>query len=174
MHTCCGPCFIAPHTQMKAENEWDVSAYWFNPNIHPYTEYEKRRDTLREYCEQEGVRLIENDDYALDEFLRKAAFREQERCRACYHDRLRAAALIAKRGKFDAWSTTLLYSRYQRHDLIQEIGESLAAETGVPFFYRDFRELWGEGIKLSKERGMYRQQYCGCIYSERDRYAPKR
>ena len=172
MHICCGPCFIGPHTRLRQQGQWDVTGYWFNPNIHPVTEYEHRLDTLREYAQAEGVRLIERDDYALDEFLRAVAFREAQRCPVCYHDRLRAAAIVARKGKFDAFSTTLLYSRYQQHERIRAIGESLAREVGVPFHYEDWRELWGEGIRLSKERGMYRQQYCGCIYSERDRYRP--
>ncbi|MCD4829434.1 MAG: epoxyqueuosine reductase QueH [Candidatus Cloacimonetes bacterium] len=172
VHICCGPCFIAPHTMLRDEGDWDVTGYWFNPNIHPVTEYQRRLDTLREYAAAEDVPLIERDDYALDEFLRQAAFRESERCRMCYYDRLRATAIVAKRGNFDAFTSTLLYSRHQEHELIRAIGESLADEVGVPFFYRDFRPLWGEGIRLSKERGMYRQPYCGCIYSERDRYRP--
>jgi predicted adenine nucleotide alpha hydrolase (AANH) superfamily ATPase len=106
----------------------------------------------------------------MEGFIRNVAFREKERCRYCYHDRLRAAALIARKGKFDAFTSTLLYSRFQRHDMIQAVGESIAKETGVPFLYRDFRDGWREGIDASKVRGMYRQPYCGCIYSEKDRY----
>jgi predicted adenine nucleotide alpha hydrolase (AANH) superfamily ATPase len=97
-------------------------------------------------------------------------FREKDRCRYCYHARLSATAKIAKKGKFDAFSSTLLYSRFQNHTLIQEIGTAVAGETGVNFFYHDFREGWKYGIETSKALGMYRQSYCGCIYSEKDRY----
>jgi predicted adenine nucleotide alpha hydrolase (AANH) superfamily ATPase len=97
-------------------------------------------------------------------------FREKDRCRYCYHARLSAAAKIARKGKFDAFSSTLLYSKFQNHSLIQEIGAAVAKETGVDFFYHDFRPGWKQAIEESKALGMYRQSYCGCIYSEKDRY----
>jgi predicted adenine nucleotide alpha hydrolase (AANH) superfamily ATPase len=77
---------------------------------------------------------------------------------------------LAKRGKFDYFTSTLLYSKFQNHDLIKSIGESVARSTGVPFWYEDFRSGWKEGIAKSKEAQMYRQQYCGCIYSEKERF----
>jgi predicted adenine nucleotide alpha hydrolase (AANH) superfamily ATPase len=77
---------------------------------------------------------------------------------------------MAKRGKFDAFTSTLLYSKFQKHDRIRELGESVARAVGVPFVYRDFREGWKHGVETSKRLGMYRQQYCGCIYSEKERY----
>lgn len=79
---------------------------------------------------------------------------------------------MAKRGKFDAFSTTLLYSKFQNHELITTTGEAIAKSTGIPFYYRDFRPGWKEGIKASKDLNLYRQQYCGCIYSEKERYCP--
>ena len=106
-------------------------------------------------------------------FLRKAAFRESQRCRICYHDRLDAAARIAKKGRFDYFSTTLLYSKFQNHDQIRTIAEAVAKSVGIPFYYRDFRDGWKRGIEVSKSLGLYRQNYCGCIYSEKDRYLGK-
>ena len=88
----------------------------------------------------------------------------------CYYDRLKYTAIVAKKGNFDYFTTTLLYSKFQKHEMIKEIGESLAKEYGVNFYYEDFRQYWQEGIELSKARKMYRQQYCGCIYSEKERY----
>jgi predicted adenine nucleotide alpha hydrolase (AANH) superfamily ATPase len=110
----------------------------------------------------------------LDEFLQGVVFREAfgVRCQYCYHKRLEATAQVAKHGKFDAFTTTLLYSKFQNHKLICDIAASLSKEYGVRFYYEDFRLGWKEGIEVSKKLGMYRQQYCGCIYSERDRYAP--
>lgn len=169
VHICCAPCFAAPYFHLKAEGH-DVHGFWYNHNIHPFTEYRKRLETLQEFAEKENFPLIVKDEYELEKFLRKTAFREQERCKICYYDRLKYSAVIAKKGNFDAFTTTLLYSKFQKHDLIKEIGESLAKEYGVKFYYQDFREYWQEGIKISKEKEMYRQQYCGCIYSERDRY----
>ena len=169
VHICCAPCFAAPYFHLK-EAGHEIHGFWYNHNIHPLTEYKKRLDTLQKFAKEEDISLIVKDEYELEKFLRKVAFREQERCRICYYDRLKYAAIIAKRGNFDAFTTTLLYSKFQKHDLIKVIGESLAKEYGVKFYYQDFREYWKEGIKISKEKGMYRQQYCGCIYSERDRY----
>jgi len=147
-----------------------VYGLFYNPNIHPYLEYRRRLDALTSYADQEGLTIIGEDAYSLDLFLRQVVFREEERCRYCYLLRLSHAARIAKKGRFDAFTTTLLYSRYQKHDLIREIALDVAVTQGIPFFYRDFRVGWSEGVRVSKEIGMYRQPYCGCIYSERDRY----
>lgn len=172
IHICCAACFSAPYFHLKEEG-FDIHGFWFNPNIHPYQEYLKRLETLQEFSAKEDIRMICKDEYNLDDFLQKTAFRENERCRICYYDRLKYAAIVAKKGDFEFFTTTLLYSKFQKHDMIREIGESLGKEYGIKFYYRDFRQYWKEGIKLSKELGMYRQQYCGCIYSERDRYLRK-
>ncbi len=169
LHTCCGPCTIYPLRVLR-EEAVEVMGYFYRSNIHPYTECLRRQQTLNAYAEQVAMPLIIAPDYNLEAFLRNIAFRESERCRFCYHDRLRSAAIVASRGKFDAFSTTLLYSKFQKHDTIRWVAESVANEVGVPFYYRDFRAGWKEGVTRSKELGMYRQQYCGCIYSERERY----
>lgn len=168
-HICCAPCFAAPYYHLKDEG-WQVHGFWYNLNIHPYQEYQKRLNTLQKFAEVEDIPLIIKDEYELEKFLRQAAFREGDRCRSCYYDRLKYAAIIAKKGNFDFFTTTLLYSKFQKHELILEIGEALGKEYGIPFYYQDFRKYWKEGIELSKQKEMYRQQYCGCIYSERDRY----
>jgi hypothetical protein len=152
----------------------EVWAFWYNPNIHPYLENQKRLQTLQDFLAQENIPSIIKDEYNLEEFLRKSAYREASRCRHCYYDRLKYTAIIAKKGKFDAFSTTLLYSKFQNHQLIKEIGQALAQDYGMKFYYEDFREYWKEGIKLSKQKKMYRQQYCGCIYSEKERYLGKK
>jgi Uncharacterized protein conserved in bacteria len=102
--------------------------------------------------------------------LRGIAFKENERCAYCLVDRLKYTAQLAIREKYDGYTTTLLYSKYQKHDLIREIGENLSRQLGIFFYYQDFRTGWAEGIKISKELGMYRQPYCGCIYSEKERF----
>jgi predicted adenine nucleotide alpha hydrolase (AANH) superfamily ATPase len=103
--------------------------------------------------------------------MRAVAFRENERCRICYHLRLRQVAQVARRGRFDSFSSTLLYSVHQKHELIREIGEAVGSEVGVPFLYRDWRPGWKEGIARSKVMNLYRQAYCGCLLSEEERYA---
>ena len=136
----------------------------------PPDTHEKREETVAAYAEDVGLRMIYQEGYNLEGFLRNVAFREKERCRVCYHERLTATARIAKKGKFDCFTSTLLYSRFQKHDLIRSMGEDIGKSTGIHFHYGDFREGWKEGIKASKDLNMYRQQYCGCIYSEKERY----
>ncbi|MBN1382858.1 MAG: epoxyqueuosine reductase QueH [Deltaproteobacteria bacterium] len=169
IHICCAPCVVYPLDVLRNEGH-DVCGLFYNPNIHPYLEYKKRYDTLKDYAEQEGLKMIWAKGYPVEDFLRNVAFREEERCIQCYYDRLNYTAHIAKRGKFDAFITTLLYSKHQNHEMIVAIGHSTAKKNGVKFYDQDFREGWSEGIRRSKERGLYRQQYCGCIYSEKARY----
>ena len=174
LHICCAPCTIYPLRVLREEGG-EVSGVFTNPNIHPYQEYRKRRETLEMYASQEKLPIIWEKTYPIEEFLRQVAFREAERCHSCYALRLTQTAELARRGRYDAFTTTLLYSRFQKHDLIRSIAEGVAAQQGIPFYYRDFREGWSEGVRISKEIGMYRQAYCGCIYSEKERfYRPSR
>lgn len=172
LHICCGPCSIYP-LRILGEGGFDVMGYFYRSNIHPYTECLKRQEALASYAEEIDLKLIIAPEYDLEGFLRNAVFREANRCELCYHDRLRSAALVAKRGKFDFFSSTLLYSKFQKHDAIRSIGEAVGRKVGVPFHYQDFRPGWQEGIEKSRQMGMYRQQYCGCIYSEKERYLGK-
>ena len=173
LHICCGPCTIYPLRILKEEGH-EIYGHFYNPNIHPYLEYKKRLDTLDIYAGQEGLAVMREDGYPLEGFLRKIAFREEDRCRHCYRMRLVKTAQIAKNGCFSAFTTTLLYSRFQKHDLIRSVGEEIAGEYDIPFLYRDFREGWSEGVRISKALGLYRQPYCGCIYSEKERYCRTR
>ncbi len=166
---CCAPCTIYPLKVLEQES-MEFMGFFYRHNIHPWSECIKREETLRSYSEQQDFRVIYQKTYELERFLQSVVFREKNRCRFCYHDRLYAAAKVAKKGKFDAFSSTLLYSRFQNHELIRETGESIGRQEGIPFFYRDFREGWKEGIEGSKALNMYRQQYCGCIYSEKKRF----
>jgi predicted adenine nucleotide alpha hydrolase (AANH) superfamily ATPase len=169
LHICCAPCSCYPYRKLTQEG-MNVRGFFYNPNIQPYIEYQKRLQAVKQWANQEQVQIIYRDEYPLEEFLRSMAYREGERCRICYHQRLIAAACAAKRGKFDAFSTTLLYSIHQKHELIKELGQCVAKQYGVEFYYQDFRPGWREGILLSKQWNLYRQQYCGCIYSEWERY----
>jgi hypothetical protein len=169
LHACCGPCSIYPVKTLR-ENNYDVMGFFYKNNIHPYTECLKRQQTLEAYAEQIKLKVIYQDEYNLEGFLQKIVFREENRCSVCYHERLLSTALMAKRGKFDYYSTTLLYSKFQNHERIKSIGKSIEKSVGIPFYYEDFRVGWKEGIETSKQLEMYRQQYCGCIYSEKERY----
>lgn len=128
--------------------------------------------TLEEYAAKTRLPIIWDRGYHMEEFLRGVLFREGERCRFCYYLRLKATAGMARSGKFDAFTSTLLYSKFQNHELIRELGQQVVQESGVPFYYVDFRRGWAEGMAKSKKMGLYKQQYCGCIFSERDRFLP--
>ena len=172
LHICCGPCGLYPSRTLRSAGH-DVTGFFYNHNIHPYQEYARRLCTAREMAEHEELPLLVQDDYDLEVFLANVAQSPETRCSYCYASRLRAAAAIAGKLGFDAFSASLLYSRYQRHEEIRLLGEQISREYGVPFYYTDFRSGWQEGIRMSKEMDLYRQQYCGCIYSEKERYQPR-
>lgn len=169
VHICCAPCALMPLQELREEG-LELRGLYYNPNIQPFTENQRRLEALTGWAGEQDFDLIVQDEYEPEKWLRRVAFREEMRCRICYSDRLTRAAQVAKRGKFDAFTTTLLYSVRQKHDLVREMGQAAGAEKGVEFLYRDFRPHWREGIERSKELGLYRQAYCGCIFSERDRY----
>jgi predicted adenine nucleotide alpha hydrolase (AANH) superfamily ATPase len=156
--------------ELLQQAEFEVMGYFYGHNIHPFTESKKRRETLETYAESIGLHVIYSNGYKMENFLRNVAFREKDRCTYCYHDRLRATALMAKHGKFDCFTSSLLYSKFQKHEEIKAIGESVGKAVGIPFYYQDFRIGWKEGVEASKQLNMYRQSYCGCIYSEKERY----
>ena len=169
LHTCCGPCALYPLTSLRAEG-MEVTGYFFNHNIHPYQEYARRRDAAQQMADLEGMPLVVRDEYRLEEFLANVAAEPDTRCGYCYASRLDAVAAAARDTGFDAFASSLFYSRYQNHELMRQKAEESAARYGVQFLYRDFRPGWQEGIRRSKELGLYRQQYCGCVYSEKERY----
>jgi predicted adenine nucleotide alpha hydrolase (AANH) superfamily ATPase len=169
LHICCAPCTIYPLEMLRKETD-KIEGLFFNPNIHPYLEYRKRLETVREYTAREGLKVAVTEGYPIEDFLQKTAFMGKDRCSYCYEVRLRRTAAEARKGLFDAFTTTLLYSRYQKHDLIRRTGEAIARELKVPFYYKDFRIGWEEGVRMSKETGMYRQKYCGCLFSEKERF----
>lgn len=169
LHICCAPCTIYPARILREEGV-DLLGFFYNPNIHPYQEYQKRLDALRDYKTAQGLEVLVSEGYPLEDFMRGLVQREGDRCAFCYSHRLQAAAIIANKEGIKDFSTTLLYSRYQKHDLIREIGEQVARKYDLKFYYRDFREGWTEGQISAREAGLYRQRYCGCIYSEKERY----
>ena len=169
MHICCAPCSIVPVRELRSAG-MVITGFFYRHNIHPFSECLRRQETLQTYAQQIGLEVIYQDGYDLEGFIRQVAFHEDQRCRICYRERLGAAAAVARQGNFDGFSTTLLYSRYQQHEVIREMGESIGRTAGVPFHYRDFRVGWQQGVAESRSLGMYRQKYCGCIYSEKERF----
>ncbi len=173
LHICCGNCAIYPVKVLREQNH-EITGYFYNHNIHPYQEFRQRLETTKEYAQQVELPVTYDEDYLLEEFLAAVADDPENRCDYCYRSRLLATARRASAQNFTGFTTTLLYSRYQKHQEIIDFGHQLAKEFDLTFLDQDFRTGWNDGIQISKQMGLYRQQYCGCIYSEKDRYAPKK
>ena len=176
VHACCGPCLVGVYEDIEKNTAdynidgiQDLDVIWYNINIHPKAEYEKRKETLKEFLsikDKEGIFL---DEYNLLGWAKKAVNYEQEgyalRCEYCYNSRLEKVFAYAKENGYTAVTTTLLISPYQKHDIICKVCEKLAKKYDVKFMYKDFRPMFWEGQHRAKELGLYRQKYCGCIFS---------
>lgn len=169
LHQCCGPCSIYPIMVMQEQGH-NLTTYFFNHNIHPMQEFYRRMESSIIVSRHFNIQCIADDYYGLTEFLRTNCFSENERCRGCYERRLNKTAEKGKELGFDAFTSSLLYSKMQNHEEVVKMAEAAAEKYGIPFYYYDFREGWQEGIDISKELDIYRQNYCGCIYSEEDRF----
>lgn len=170
MHTCCAPCSVYCIDTLRKEGI-EPTLLWYNPNIHPYTEYVLRRDCLKEYSKKIGVNAIFEDEYGLEPFCKEVINDVKTRCiKYCYPIRLRHTFEYAKEHGYDTVTTTLLYSIYQKHDYIKHLMEKYSEEYGIKFLYKDFRVGYWEGHQKAHELGLYMQKYCGCIFSEEMRY----
>jgi len=187
LHVCCAPCSVACITTLREEGI-EPTLFWYNPNIHPSSEYTRRRDTLVQYAQSLGLSLIMGDNYGLRTFIQGLQeqgnhSREQEqhqdvapsffdvprRCAFCYSLRMERTALTAREQGFDAFCTTLFISPYQNHELLRETAEAAGKRCGAPLLYRDFRPRFREGQTEARRQGLYMQKYCGCIFSEEER-----
>ncbi|RJP22829.1 MAG: hypothetical protein C4520_07320 [Candidatus Abyssobacteria bacterium SURF_5] len=169
LHICCGPCATYPAAALL-EAGHEVSGFFYNPNIHPLAEYNLRLTSARSLLTHMNIPAIIAEEYDIEEYFRAVAYRERNRCAACYYLRLKKAAEHARSRNLDAFSTSLLVSPYQKHDLIREIGRNIGLECAIEFYYEDFRPGWPQTRRLSRQLELYRQKYCGCIYSERERF----
>jgi predicted adenine nucleotide alpha hydrolase (AANH) superfamily ATPase len=134
-------------------------------------EHQRRLDAFKNLVTSKGANHIVEIGYDIAEYFRSVAWHEMDRCRHCFKLRLdRVANVAALTGGFDAFSTTLLISPHQKHGLIKDIGESIARQYGVEFGYADLRKRFSDSRRQTKPMGLYSQQYCGCIYSEWERY----
>lgn len=158
---------------MLREQNHRIEGFFFNHNIHPYLEFKRRLETVKEYASKVELPVLYREEYLLEEFLAAVVPQPPLRCDFCYRSRLEMTARVAAENGFEGFSTTLLYSRHQQHQKIRNFGETLATQYGIQFLYQDFRLGWKQGIDASKAMGLYRQQYCGCIYSEKERYYPR-
>ncbi len=168
LHTCCAPCLTYSAKVFKEEYE-EVVALWFNPNIHPFKEYERRYKSLEKYENKRHIDIIYLDDYRLESFL-EGASESDPRCEFCYELRLGKTAEVAAERGFEHFSTTLTISPYQNHELIKKVGKRMAKEKDVKFIYKDMRDGFSEHHELANEMDLYKQGYCGCIFSEKERY----
>jgi hypothetical protein len=170
---CCAPCSIYPVRLLQDEG-MRVFGFFYNPNIHPYQEFRRRMQTVQRFADSLGLEVIYRDEYDITSFVREVVYRESQRCNVCYNLRLDAAARLARKSRLDGFTSTLLYSKKQNHHVISQLGEEIGRRRGIPFIYRDFRQGWKEAIEKSKKMNLYRQEYCGCIYSEQERYVKVR
>lgn len=169
LHTCCAPCLIFPAKKMK-EQGWEILPYFFNPNIHPSQEYLRRKDALNRYSKLTGLEVHFSEEYPMEDFLRSVSMDPENRCFSCYRIRLAEAARKCREAGLEVFSTTLLVSPYQKHELIRRVGEETALEHGLRFHYEDFRDGFRWAQAQARILELYRQPYCGCIYSEKERY----
>lgn len=163
MHMCCAPCSTYPLSQLRQDGIEPVGVF-YNPNIHPIEEFERRKQTVEQFAEIKGLKVEYFDDFRQPDWENFTGITEA-RCTMCYTVRLQKIAELAANGKYDAFTTSLLVSPYQKHDLIKELGEKFATQYGVEFYYRDFRPGFRKGQQEARELGLYRQKYCGCIRS---------
>ena len=170
VHSCCAHC-AAYTVDYWREQGYDASALWYNPNIHPYTEHQHRLEAMQSLAKTMNLPLITTEGYDIIDYFRGVVGHEAERCQFCFKLRLSKTAEIAKEKGFDAFTTTLLISPQQKHELIKEAGEEVGKETGVDFLYTDLRKRYSDSRHITKPMELYRQQYCGCVYSEWERYA---
>ncbi len=163
---------MAPYKHLS--RIFEVSVFWYNPNIHPYREFLRRLRSVRDFCSKYDISLVEDLSYPIEDWLLKASLLSKKsnvlRCRFCYGDRLYKTALVAKELGFDLFSTTLLLAPYQKHELVKEIGFKVSDKVGIDFYYEDMRKWFKESEDMAKMEGVYRQGYCGCVFSEVDRY----
>lgn len=173
IHACCAPCLVAVYDDtIKNMINMDIDEFdviWHNTNIHPKIEYEKRKETFVSYVNSMGKTPIMIDEYNMNKFISDVVNLDKTkykmRCEYCYVSRLEKVFEYAKENGYTHVTTTLLISPFQKHDVIRKVCESLAKKYDVIFLYKDYRPLFEEGQKKAKELGIYRQKYCGCIYS---------
>lgn len=169
LHICCGPCSIYSWSELEKKG-FNLHGYFFNPNIHPYREFATRMESLSLLARQENKDITIDQRYLMEDYLRLVVNREEQRCQLCYRMRLEETARKAREKGIENISTTLLISPYQKHELLKELGEKIAQEHGLRFVYEDLRPGFRESMRLAREKGLYMQGYCGCIYSEKERY----
>jgi len=168
LHMCCSNCSLYPLKNLLERNI-GVQGFWFNPNIYPYPEYSLRLDSVRRLQKFWDISIEYVDRYGGDRFVRAIINPDENRCEQCYAVRLEETAKTARKMNMDGFTTSLLVSPYQKFEKILAVGREMAKRHSIAFFEEDFRTGYRGTIPLSKELGLYRQKYCGCIFSEKER-----
>ena len=168
LHVCCAHCAAYPVRHWR-ERGFEVTAFWYNPNVQPYAEHQSRLEAVRRLCEEMTLPLLVAPGYAFTEHLGAVAGHVATRCPICYRLRLKRTAAEAGGRDYSYFSTTLLISHQQSREEIAVTGEALSAEDGPAFLGEDLRKHYSESRRLTKPLGLYRQEYCGCVYSEYER-----
>ncbi len=179
LHSCCAPCSSA--VLERISKYFKITILFYNPNITDYSEYLKRKDELKRLIKEVGYDIEVMDcDYGKDKFISMALGLEDKkegdiRCYKCYKLRLEKTALVAKENNFDYFTTTLSISPYKNSKWLNEIGKELSDKYKVNYLYADFKKKNGykRSIELSNIYHLYRQDYCGCIYSKVERESIK-
>lgn len=175
LHACCGPC--SSYVVEYLSNYFDITIYYYNPNTYPEAEFNRRLDELNKFINSfnNKIKVIE-ETYSPIEFYNNIKGLEHlgeksRRCYNCYKLRMNKVALYAKENNFDYFTTTLSISPYKNANWINEIGSKLENKIGIKYLYSDFKKKDGykRSLELSKEYGLYRQEYCGCVYSKQER-----
>lgn len=173
LHICCAPC--STHVLAALSARYAVTGYFYNPNIHPPGEHALRLSFAELHCRETGIPLVV-PAYRPAKWFEAVRGAEKlpegsERCALCIRLRLDAAARTAAELGFDLFGTTLTVSPHKNASVINQIGEEAGTKHGVPFHAADFKKADGfaASCRISRERGIYRQQYCGCIFSFRER-----
>lgn len=174
LHICCAPCAVAIVDKIKNSTDLSLGGFFYNPNIHPAEEYEKRKTSVVRMSEDYGIPVDYFDENMMDYWRGKLGQDKLVRCNTCYSLRLEATAKLAKENSFDAFTTSLLISPYQDHQLIKTMGEKIADKYGISFYYEDFRELYRIGREISRGKNYYMQKFCGCFYSYSESDHPKK
>lgn len=171
LHSCCAPCSTACIEKLK--DYFDLTIFYYNPNIDTFEEYQKRLSEQIKYCESLGIKVI-GEEYQKELFLSAVSGKEEEkeggsRCEICFFLRLKETANKAKKENFEYFATTLTVSPLKNATVINEIGQEIEKKIGVKYLPTDFKKGGGylRSIELSKENGLYRQNYCGCEFSKR-------
>lgn len=165
LHICCGPCLIYPFGRLKSQG-FKIKGFFYNPNIYPSAEFSRRKESLDLLSKGLGLN-VEAPENRPSDFFQAIDKNENtpKRCLLCWSLRLQATASRAKENGLKLFSTTLLVSPYQDHETLKQLGQRIAKDTGVDFYYEDFRPGFRPAYQEAKQRGLYLQKYCGCEYS---------